>query len=499
MQIKEFTKYKKVLIQCHDIPDADALASAYGIQHYLQNNGVEADIIYGGRVKITKPNLLLMLELMGITAAHVTEADLPPHDLLLLVDCQYGAGNVTRFPTENFAVIDHHRAEIPEGDNVCIRPSLGSCATLVWDLLRAEDYPIERDENLCNALYYGLFTDTNGLSELSHPLDRDMAEILPVDIMLIKKLKNSAITIGELDIVGSALADPQLVDSVGFIEARPCDPNILGFTSDIAQQVQQMDCVVVFCRASFGGLKLSVRSSVREVMANEFAAFLAKGVGSGGGNIEKAGGFLSYKDIAEKHGDIDPVEFLRGRISAYNRNYDHVYANKHSIDFDAMPRYRKLPKPVGYARTTDCFPSGTPLTIRTLEGDIDTKSSDEIYIMIGIYGEVYPIQKEKFLKSYIVTGDRYDLSTEYTPTVTNKITGEKKLVPEYAGICVPTGEKIICAAPVERDTKVFTFWDREKYFYGTRGDFIAANVGDYGDCYLIRRDIFLESYEKIEA
>jgi hypothetical protein len=56
-----------------------------------------------------------------------------------------------------------------------------------------------------------------------------------------------------------------------------------------------------------------------------------------------------------------------------------------------MNEYRKLKIPVGFVSSTDVFSEGTPITVRTLEGDADAIVSDEIYIMVGILGEAYPI------------------------------------------------------------------------------------------------------------
>jgi phosphoglycolate phosphatase len=101
------------------------------------------------------------------------------------------------------------------------------------------------DEKIRTALYYGLFTDTNGLSELRHPLDRDLEDI-PFDKALVKKLKNATITMSELSIVSGALNKYEMAENIGLFKADPCDPNILGFSSDIAMQVDSLDACVLF-------------------------------------------------------------------------------------------------------------------------------------------------------------------------------------------------------------------------------------------------------------
>ncbi len=503
MILKELAEFKNIAIQCHNIPDADTICSGYALQCFLHSLGAQAKLVFGGPQKITKPSLLLLVEMFKIEIEHV--AELPPEtDLLITVDCQRGAGNVQNFDLpENakVAVIDHHRPEIEEGESVVIRPHLGSCATLVWDMLRKEGY--DMDLRLQNALFYGLYTDTNGLSELRHPLDRDLAE-LPSDAGMIRKLKNSAITLEELDIVGSILKNYEIKQNIGLFRAVPCDANLLGFASDIAKQVAGLDCCVVYCELQ-SGIKLSIRSSVREIMASEIAAFLCRDVGSGGGNTEKAGGFLSFSSINElpdslasklqkNEQDSLPVAYLKLRISDYLDNYDLIYADNNNIDFAAMPLYKKLPTPVGYAASTDIFPDGTKITIRTLEGDIDTVTKENIYLMIGILGEVYPIMRSRFEVAYNATDEPYRQQTEYQPILLDRVTGERREVVPFAKKCVPKGTKLVRARILEKDTKVFSYWDTDKYFFGSKGDYLVANEGKYDDCYIVRGDIFGDSY-----
>ena len=492
MRLSSLAEYKNIVIQCHDVPDADAIASGFALQSYLRSLGAEASLVYGGYAEITKPSLTMMLSMLDIKIERIDK--LPSNiDLLVTVDCQRGAGNVQNFElpdTAGIVVLDHHRPEIPEGENIFIRSYLASCSTLIWDLLNSEAYRM--DDRVTTALYYGLFTDTNGMSELRHPLDRDLAEINN-NIGLIKTLKNAAITVEELDIIGGTLGKREIISNIGIFRAEECDANLLGFTSDIAQQVAHIDCCIVYCPLPHG-LKLSVRSSAREIMASEIAAFVCKEAGNGGGNIEKAGGFMSFNKITEHAGDISPHDYLISRVNAYSMNYDLVYADNNNLDFGSMPVYQKQPIPVGFAVSTDIFPEGTKITIRTLEGDIDTMTGINIYLMIGIEGEVYPIMREKFEASYSVSDTAYTEEREYQPAILNRLNGERKIILPFAKTCVPKDTKLVRAKMLERDTKVFTNWDTEKYFTGTAGDYIVANEGSYSDCYIVRGDIFAKTY-----
>ena len=498
MELKNLARHHHIVIQCHDVPDADSICSGFALQCFLRSLGADPVLVYGGPAAISKPNLLMLLELLKI---EITHADTLPTetDLLVTVDCQQGASNVQNFrvPGARVAVIDHHRPEIPEGDNTVIRPHLASCATLVWDLLIQEGY--EMGARVQNALFYGLYTDTNGLSELRHPLDRDLAE-LPHDAGLIRKLKSSAITMEELDVLGETLREREVIGSVGLFRAPPCDGNLLGFTGDIAQQVAQIDCCIVYCRQQHG-LKLSIRSGTREIMASEIAGFLCRDVGSGGGNVEKAGGILNFAKIAETNGNVAPEDYLRARVAAYLDNYDLLYADDNDVDFAAMSLYRKLPHPVGFAPSTDIFSTGAKITIRTLEGDIDTVTGEEVHLMIGVLGEVYPILRKRFEDNYRVLGEPYEKEVklaalvEYAPAILDRLTGERRGILPFAKTCVAKESKLVRARELAKDTKVFTRWDTDKYFCGSPGDYLAANEDDYAYCYIVRRDIFLSTYE----
>jgi phosphoglycolate phosphatase len=495
MKLSDLARYSGIVIQCHDIPDADAIASGFALLRFLESKGAAARLVYSGARRVTKPNLAWMLKLLDIPLEYVDE--LPGCGLLVTVDCQYGAGNVRKFEAGEFAVLDHHMPEIPEGPMVVIRPALSSCSTLVWNLMRGEGFDFAANPEVFTALYYGLFTDTNSLAEMRHPLDRDLSEFMPADWSVIKKLKNSMLSMGELDIVAETLSSARIIDNMGLLKSRPCDPNLLGFASDIAQQVEQFGSCVVYCDVPTG-LKLSIRSATREIMANELAAFLTKGVGSGGGGIEKAGGHISGESLAKAFPGVAPDDFLRSRLESYQNNFDLVYCDNHKIDFPSMSRFRKLPVPVGCARTTDMFSEGSQINVRTLEGDVDTVASGDVYIMIGSQGEAYPIKKDRYEASYVACDAPYTPHFEYEPMIIEKITGEKKSALPFVRPCVAKSDKIIRASKLARDAKVFSKWDAEKYFHGSAGDYIAAPEFDFSDLYIVNREIFEKTYQRVD-
>lgn len=511
MKLSDLTIYDPITIQCHDNPDADALAAGYALYIYFKEAGKDVRLIYSGRNEIQKPNLCLMLRHLEIPVEYVAKPEELVGDmsgyrlpgLLLTVDCQYGAGNVAKIPAEHIAVIDHHQIEAVDLEMSEINPELGSCSTLVWDMLRKAQFEIS-DLKLGTALYYGLYSDTNQFSEIYNPLDMDMREALPCEKSLIKLFRNSNLSLRELEIAGVALIRHIYNDDYGYaiIKSQPCDPNILGLISDFLLQVAEVYTCVVYNEGA-DGYKFSVRSCIREVQANELAAFLAEGVGSGGGHHEKAGGFISKLRYEEVYPTLHSEAFFSERLNDYFDHTQIIDAREYEIDVSGMEPYAKKRIPLGYVFAADVLPPGTPITIRTLEGDVDMTVEPELVIMIGVKGEVYPNKKSSFEKNYELTGEPYCMTdcavkTVYQPTVHNRKDGSVLPLSDYAKVCIANGETHIHARELTERVKVFTAWDREKYTLGRPGDYLAVRCDDRHDIYIVERDIFFKTYKKMQ-
>lgn len=294
MRLKEFLKYDDIVIQCHDNPDADTIASGYAVYCFLKAYGKNPKLIYSGRNTIRKSNLKLMVSELHIPITHVEKLDEP--ELLVTVDCQYGESNVTMHEAKTIAVIDHHRisGKVPELHE--IRNKFGSCSTVLWHMLKEEDFAINSDIRLSTALYYGLYTDTNEFTEISNTMDMGLRDEVEVDHVLIGRLRNANMSLEELEIAGTALLKSDYIEDYrcAIVKAGMCDPNVLGIISDLLLAVDVVDTCLVF-NVLPNGVKLSVRSCVENVKASELAAVICDGIGSGGGHLNKAGGFIQME------------------------------------------------------------------------------------------------------------------------------------------------------------------------------------------------------------
>ena len=499
-KLADLCKYKNIVIQCHDNPDADALASGFALRWYLGLKGIKARLIYGGANVIAKSNLVLMNENLGINCEHVECLEAP--ELLITVDCQYGESNVTEFPAKTVAVIDHHQVsgELPEQNEV--RSNYGSCSTVMYEMLQAEGIDINADENVATALYYGLMTDTGDFSEISHPSDRDLRDMAAFNKASITLFRNSNLSIEELRIAGEALKNT-IVDEkrrYGIVEAGMCDSNILGIISDMFLEVDDVsNCVVYNLLPS--GIKFSVRSCVKEVKASELAAYLAEGLGGGGGHLVKAGGFLK-KDLIVKAGVAyekeSIIRFITKRMNTYYDSSEILYAGQYQADLSEFTKYRKKEFHVGFVRATQMAQPGKTVTIRTLEGDVDVDVTEDLYIILNVNGEIYPIRQAKFERSYRESSEPYVYPGEYSPNLIDSETGDRIPLLPFARSCISSGGDGIYAKPIEGRVKVFTAWDPDKYYLGRTGDYLAVRVDDPSDIYVIEGGIFAKTYEKCE-
>lgn len=503
MRLSDLDGYDKITIQCHDNPDADALASGYGLYCYFQSKGKDVRLVYSGKNIIQKSNLRLMVEKLKLPVEYVPAAEGEVYQvqgLLITVDCQYGSGNVTGLAGGDVAVVDHHQADGEPFPMSIRNPNLGSCSTLVWKLLRDEGFDIDGNEALSTALYYGLYTDTNQFSELYNPLDLDMREALKADKGLITLFRNSNLTLKELEIAGIAMIRCSYNDDYEFavIRAQPCDPNILGLISDFLLQVDAIKTCVVYNETG-DGYKFSVRSCIREVDASELAAFLAEGIGSGGGHYEKAGGFISLKLYEDKFPTLHTEGYFNNRMTEYFDSFELIYAERYEADLSGMLSYVKRRLPLEYVRMDAALPVGTPVTIRTQAGDRDVTVEERLYVIIGGRGEIFLRRGEQFWEAYQPTNgngaDREDIcKTEYAPIIKNRLSGEDMMLSDYAGLCVPTAAEAVYARPLEHAVKIFPKRDKGKYLTGRPGDYLAVKRDDLHDVFAVEREVFEKSY-----
>ncbi len=507
MKLSALLKYNSIVIQCHDNPDADAICSGYVLYRYFSNLGKKVRFIYSGNFKITKSNLVYLIKELKIPIEFVSNLKTKP-ELLLLTDCQYGEGNVKKFLAKDIAVIDHHQVygTLPKLNEV--RSNLGSCCSVIWNLLKIEDDDFNIDENIATALYYGLYSDTNAFSEMSHPLDRDMIEALNYNKNLILKLKNMNLTLREAKIAGVAMLGVEYHpdNKYAILRTDPCDPNILGLIGDFIVAVDDIDVCLVYSILSFG-VKFSIRSCSNETRADELATFLAQKIGSGGGHTEKAGGILKNELIIKQYPDYIEIDddsakhsisnIIRERMADYFENAEIIYANDTTLVLSHMSKYERSPITLAYVEPHEYVPTGNMAIIRTLAGDANIEIRDNTILILDSKGNVKAISVEKFNSSFKKTRRKFKLNSDYIPTIKNADTGKSFSLLPLAKSCESTSDIKIYAKKLTKTTKLFSFWDNDTYMIGQKGDYLAVSQDDIHDIFIIEKSIFKKIYKSV--
>jgi nanoRNase/pAp phosphatase (c-di-AMP/oligoRNAs hydrolase) len=155
---------KRVLILCHNNPDPDSIAGAYGFQFLLNKKfGIRTVIGYGGVV--TRAENQAMISRLRIKMTHFSKIDAAKYYGIALIDAQPGTTNnlIASLRESPLIVIDHHplRKLTSKAHFRDIRPNYGATSTIITEYLVAADLTPTR--SVANALLYGIKTDTNSL------------------------------------------------------------------------------------------------------------------------------------------------------------------------------------------------------------------------------------------------------------------------------------------------------------------------------------------------
>ena len=165
-KLREAAGKGPVLILTHHNPDPDGLASGYALSILLKKAwGIQSRLIYTGLVGRVE-NRAMLKYLTPEWQKQKTIRKFDPYSAIALVDTQAGCGNhILSKKFRPSIVIDHHQSVLGSGEYikyVDIRTEIGATSTMLFQYLEAAG--IEIHGRLATALFYGLKTDTRGLS-----------------------------------------------------------------------------------------------------------------------------------------------------------------------------------------------------------------------------------------------------------------------------------------------------------------------------------------------
>lgn len=272
---------------------------------------------------------------------------------------------------------------------------------------------------------------------------------------------------------------------------------------DITNECGSIICIIICMKND--NYVINCVSNNKSIRALEFINYILGGYGITAGGAVVANGEISKLiiDTDSAFTGMDVENIIEKMSYKYFEDTEVINSMEDEISLDDMKHYVKRRIPWAFVRTKDICGIGTNLCIKSLENTsgVIITSDEDLYIMIGNRGEVYDIKREKFEASYIETNEKLDVfesMLNFIPTVLNVDSGNYESIDELAYMCYPRKGNGIYAKELQKRTKVFGVNNNAEYFIGEKGDYLAARVDDVRDVYIIKRDIFWNTYEIYE-
>jgi nanoRNase/pAp phosphatase (c-di-AMP/oligoRNAs hydrolase) len=294
---------RRILVLCHNNPDPDTIASAYGFQFLLSKKlGIRSVIGYGGVV--TRAENTAMIHRLRIKMTKLSRIDPSRYYGIALIDAQPGTGNnlIDWRAEPPLIVIDHHPLRKPslKADFHDIRPKYGATSTIITEYLVAAELAPTR--SLANALLYGIKADTNSLVRGASRIDFNAFNYLSplTNPRVVGGIERPALSQEYLKDYERGLARTIVyrdiaISSLGSIHSEAIIPEL----ADLLVRLEGV-CWSLCIGERNDLLILSMRSTSRTHRAGAVIRRLVGKAGSAGGHKEMAGGQVPLAGMTEE-------------------------------------------------------------------------------------------------------------------------------------------------------------------------------------------------------
>lgn len=303
LELVQILKNHTVYIQTHNFPDPDAIASAFGLQCFLEYHGIPSTLCYDG--KIDRLSVKKMLESFEITMFSKNDiSDMREDDYIVLVDSQKNNSNVTDLIGDEVACIDHHPIFFTVKYHYQdIRP-VGACASIIASYFQSTDTPIS--PKCAAALAFGIKMDTADFTRGSTALDTEMLSYLfkHANWELVAGMYYNTMEFNDLQAYGAAIQNIQIFDRTGFAYIPfNCAPALIAIISDFILSLDVVDVAIIYALQT-ESIRFSVRSEVNRIHAGNLIAQVLQPYGDGGGHPSMAGGMIPSGNLTLLGEDI---------------------------------------------------------------------------------------------------------------------------------------------------------------------------------------------------
>lgn len=287
-----------ILILPHNDPDPDAIAAAVALRYLFKElTNVESQIVYQGHIGRAENKALV--QYLEKPLRHLNHFDLQSASKIALVDTQPGAGN-NSLPAKQTAdiVIDHHplRDSTENSSFFDVRPDLGATSTILTDyFLEAE---IDPPAKLATALFFGIKTDTMGLSRSANPIDVNAYLYLQprIDINAMANIEQAQVQLEYFQNIDNAIHAVRIFDEdtgIAYLGKVPY-PDLCAELADFFMRLRGIQWVL--CMGVFRDeLILSVRSRNKKVGAGKLVSAIIGDKGTAGGHGIMAAGHINLR------------------------------------------------------------------------------------------------------------------------------------------------------------------------------------------------------------
>ncbi len=315
---------RRILLLCHNNPDPDSIASAFGFSFLLSKRfGVRSVLGYGGVV--TRAENKAMIHRLRIKLHQFSRIDHSKYFAIALMDAQPGTGNSlmgqrSEPPT---IVIDHHplRKLSLKADFHDVRPHWGATSTIITEYIVASELTPTR--SVANALLYGLKTDTNSLGRGATKTDFQAFLYLssyanPRVVGWIEKPPLSREYFEDYlkGLTNTVFFRDAAVSNLGKIRSSAMIPEL----ADLLLRIQGVSWSL--CIGEHKNLIiLSLRSTSRKHRAGVVLRKVVGRAGSAGGHKEMAGGQIPLSGLTRTEKDDLPKNLISKFLKLIDRKH----------------------------------------------------------------------------------------------------------------------------------------------------------------------------------
>jgi nanoRNase/pAp phosphatase (c-di-AMP/oligoRNAs hydrolase) len=282
----------ELLILPHNDPDPDAIAGAVGLRYLLaQTLNLESRIAFKGIIGRAENRALVRY--LNHPLEPLDEPVIRPSIPVALIDTQPGTGNNPWAPETNIAiVIDHHpwRKTSGAADFADVRPAVGAVATILLEYLRAA--AVELPSWLATTLFYGIKTDTRGLSREVSSTDAAAYFYLQpqIDVDALAEIERAQVPAAYFKTFATTLERTEVYDDTAIAYVGSMEyPDLAAEIADLLLRLEQIEWVI--CLGVYqDSLLVAVRAPNQERNAGALARTIVGPGGIAGGHNTMAGG-----------------------------------------------------------------------------------------------------------------------------------------------------------------------------------------------------------------